>query len=95
MQVTRSGRLLEPHKVPVAVAGGIERHPDERGGGRACGAAVPLDPTQPLVGLPDVEQVRLGRRPVTRIAVVGFLAVLGIAARNGIMLISHCQHLEK
>ena len=27
-------------------------------------------------------------------SLVGFLAVLGIAARNGILLISHCQHLE-
>jgi len=26
---------------------------------------------------------------------VGFLAVFGIAARNGILLINHCQHLEK
>jgi CzcA family heavy metal efflux pump len=26
---------------------------------------------------------------------VGFLAVFGIAARNGILLISHCQHLER
>ena len=25
---------------------------------------------------------------------VGFLAVFGIAARNGILLINHCQHLE-
>jgi Cu/Ag efflux pump CusA len=28
-------------------------------------------------------------------SIVGFLTVLGIAARNGILLISHCQHLEK
>ena len=28
-------------------------------------------------------------------SLVGFFAVLGIAARNGILLISHCQHLER
>lgn len=28
-------------------------------------------------------------------SIVGFLTVLGIAARNGILLINHCQHLER
>jgi Cu/Ag efflux pump CusA len=28
-------------------------------------------------------------------SLVGFLTILGIAARNGILLINHCQHLEK
>ena len=28
-------------------------------------------------------------------SIVGFLTVMGIAARNGILLVNHCQHLEK
>lgn len=37
----------------------------------------------------------LGSRVITLGSLVGFLTVFGIVARNGIMLISHCQHLEE
>jgi CzcA family heavy metal efflux pump len=36
-----------------------------------------------------------GDRIISLGALVGFLAVLGIAARNGILLIHHCQHLAQ
>jgi Cu/Ag efflux pump CusA len=37
----------------------------------------------------------LGGGIVSLGSVVGFFTVLGIVARNGIMLITHCQHLER
>jgi CzcA family heavy metal efflux pump len=36
-----------------------------------------------------------GGRVISLGSLVGFLTVFGIVARNGIMLISHCQHLEE
>jgi CzcA family heavy metal efflux pump len=37
----------------------------------------------------------LGSRVISLGSLVGFLTVLGIVARNGIMLVTHCQHLER
>jgi len=37
----------------------------------------------------------LGDRIISLGSLVGFLTILGIAARNGILLIHHCQHLER
>ena len=46
-----------------------------------------------LVG--GVLAIYLGDRVVSLGALVGFLTILGIAARNSIMLIDHFQHLER
>ena len=46
-----------------------------------------------LVG--GVLAAKLGGGIISLGSIVGFLTVLGIAARNGIMLISHYQHLEQ
>ncbi|HEY6932604.1 MAG TPA: efflux RND transporter permease subunit [Marmoricola sp.] len=46
-----------------------------------------------LVG--GVLAVRLSGGVVSLGALVGFFTVFGIAARNGILLINHCQHLER
>jgi Cu/Ag efflux pump CusA len=37
----------------------------------------------------------LGDRIISLGTLVGFLTVLGIAARNGVLLINHCQHLQR
>jgi Cu/Ag efflux pump CusA len=50
--------------------------------------------TLPIALVGGVLAIRLGDGIVSLGALVGFLTVLGIVARNGIMLISHYQHLE-
>jgi len=51
--------------------------------------------TLPIALVGGVLAAFLGSRVLTLGSLVGFLAVFGIVARNGIMLISHCQHLER
>jgi CzcA family heavy metal efflux pump len=51
--------------------------------------------TLPIALVGGVLAVWLGDGVVSLGALVGFLTVLGIVARNGIMLISHYQHLEQ
>jgi Cu/Ag efflux pump CusA len=46
-----------------------------------------------LVG--GVLAASLGGGLITLGSLVGFFTIMGLAARNGILLISHCQHLEK
>jgi Cu/Ag efflux pump CusA len=51
--------------------------------------------TLPMALVGGVLAVYVGGGTVTIGALVGFFTVFGIAARNGILLISHCQHLEQ
>jgi CzcA family heavy metal efflux pump len=59
---------------------------------RLAALAFLLLPTA-LVG--GVLAVWLGNRVLSLGALIGFLTVFGIAARNGILMISHFQHLER
>jgi Cu/Ag efflux pump CusA len=51
--------------------------------------------TLPMALLGGVLMVSLTGGTMSLGSYVGFLAVFGIAARNGILLINHCQHLER
>lgn len=50
--------------------------------------------TLPIALVGGAIAVFIGGRIITIGALVGFFTVFGIAARNGILLINHCQHLE-
>ena len=60
---------------------------------RRVGGAVFLTLPSALVG--GVLATRISDPVISLGSLVGFLTILGIAARNGIMLISHYQHLER
>lgn len=51
--------------------------------------------TLPMALVGGVLAAYLGGGIISLGSLVGFFTVLGIAARNGILLINHCQHLEK
>jgi CzcA family heavy metal efflux pump len=51
--------------------------------------------TLPMALVGGILAAYLGGGTLSLGSLVGFLTVLGIAARNGILLINHCQHLEQ
>lgn len=51
--------------------------------------------TLPMALVGGVIAIWIGGGVITIGALVGFFTVFGIAARNGILLINHCQHLER
>jgi len=51
--------------------------------------------TLPIALVGGVLAAYLSDKVISLGSLVGFLTVFGIVARNGIMLISHCQHLER
>jgi CzcA family heavy metal efflux pump len=51
--------------------------------------------TLPIALVGGLLAAYLGSKVISLGSLVGFFTVFGIVARNGIMLISHCQHLER
>ncbi|WP_344467828.1 efflux RND transporter permease subunit [Kitasatospora kazusensis] len=51
--------------------------------------------TLPMALVGGLIAIWIGGGVITIGALVGFFTVFGIAARNGILLINHCQHLER
>jgi CzcA family heavy metal efflux pump len=51
--------------------------------------------TLPMALVGGVLAARIGGGIISLGSLVGFFTVFGISARNGILLINHCQHLEK
>jgi CzcA family heavy metal efflux pump len=51
--------------------------------------------TLPMALVGGIIAIRLGGGVVSIGALVGFFTVFGIAARNSILFINHCQHLER
>jgi CzcA family heavy metal efflux pump len=51
--------------------------------------------TLPIALVGGLLAAYLGSKVISLGSLVGFLTVFGIVARNGIMLITHCQHLER
>ncbi|MGZ6707840.1 MAG: efflux RND transporter permease subunit [Solirubrobacteraceae bacterium] len=62
---------------------------------RSIRVAVMFFLTLPMALVGGVLAVYLTGGTMSLGSYVGFLAVFGIAARNGILLINHCQHLER
>ena len=71
---------------PAAAAGGVRQH---------CAWRSLFFLTLPMALVGGVLTVYLTGGTLSLGSYVGFLAVFGIAARNGILLINHCQHLER
>ncbi|HUK77502.1 MAG TPA: hypothetical protein VL117_07870, partial [Thermoleophilia bacterium] len=60
----------------------------------SCGLRIPCRRDRRAPEAKEHAEIAIGGGVVTIGALVGFFTVFGIAARNGILLINHCQHLE-
>ncbi len=92
---TRSAQAAQSRLLTSAVVAAAAHPPAAAGVLRQLAAGVLVFLTLPMALVGGVLAAWLAGGILSLGSLVGFFTVFGIAARNGILLINHCQHLEQ